>query len=415
MKVTLMRNTISKAASTLLVFSMLVFTPFVNCLAEAFVVNDYPATDPENWPIRDPEFDDVNFRVLWQTRNEDNVTLNTLKVSNIGSDGTFVPASVPTPLASGLAKIDLVNANGPEWIHSAFPDEGTSIIYTAKVDNIFQLKAIKEYPSGSGIWQEQELGMIPITYPRFNAIGTSSGNTGYAKIAYFAGSASPGYQTYWRNLYGSDINENLISDGRVQAHFSLDGAKMALALPDTNLDGSTDPWVLNLLSPPPERVRDYSSFFAAGFPYVFYDINNNRETMLYTLDMFADPVLVKRIIVVEQKFPSLGWRRIKTIEAQEPDEPYNEPYITSPEVFVVNDIPYVVFAALSDLNPALADHGSIWIAKLTDTSLPQKITLDTLAKRYEPEPLKLPNGKVIIYYNTSQSWLRIADTGLQEE
>lgn len=410
MKVCLLKNVVSKA-SALLVFLVL----FTNYIADAFEVNTYLATlnsagTETVWPIIDPEFDDVNYRVLWQSNNvEADTSLNHLCICYLRPDGKFC-LSQRQELASELSPINNINSNGPEWVHSA--TGRPSIIYTEKgtsTTNKYQLEAIQQ--DNNDGWSKMNLNFYGQQY---SAIGTFSGNTGDAKIAYFAGTDTA-YRTIWRNLHG-DTSERLISYGRVQTHFSFDGTQMAVALPD-NDDESVDPCTFDFNTG--TSTVAYERTGISRFPYVLNpSACDGCEIMLYTLETSYDgtgtpPI---RSIVVDKK-AGTGWVTIRIIGVQST----LERYITSLEPFEVNGKPYVAYAT-ENLNFTF---GSIWIASLdpTDNTLgssgQRKITPNSLAKRYEPEPLKLSNGKAIVYYNyydggDTQSHLMIAETGLQE-
>jgi hypothetical protein len=387
----------------LLLLFAIAFTPFSTCNAE-FEVNYRYATPGHPYRrIIDPEFDDVNLRVLWQSHD------NTLYVGSLNPEtGQFTKDQ--QAIASSLADIDAINANGPEWVHG-IDYSSPAIIYTVEdADYGYQLKIAKEI---DGAWTLENLFEYTDGIERFCSLGTYSKNTGLAGILYMKRiTRNDGHvvREYWRDLDEAGSPETLLSPGRGQAHFSFDGTRIAVTQPCCVIDSSCEgeelrnPIIYQMNTGEKECIKQTS--FEAGFPWILDpDDDLPYETMVYTLETQD----YNRIIVVDQKINN-DWEQRKVI-FQNPDS--LEPYISSPEPFKHNGNWYVVYATSSvpasvflQVKRATA---SIWIASLNPADQPgihQRITPDnsipdSAARRWEPEAVNLPEGKTVIYYNYS--------------
>jgi hypothetical protein len=346
-----------------------------------FVVNDQVVSDPA-LPLPDPEFNQVNFLITWQDKNEKLWVANVDRVS-----GDFIPRSGQGQLLdTGLVPQPTIK-NGPEW---AYGKEGSQIAYTKLVNNRQTLSRAR--------WTgtRWETSTLDNGSDRYNPFGSQNSTDATPRIVYKKIQGNKKFLT-WREI------DNPASEALVPR---------APASP-------TGRWVEG------ERSLILRIKVGGVFQCAKYDVDTGTMTQL-TFDagdksdsfMWKAPEFNNELVFFCESdnrtsipvYRQIGrrWRKIHTIKP-----PSTRPYIYSPEPFVYNGKSYVSLVSLDNLDKT--GPADVWIAGIDPTvSFYRQVSASTTMDRRDPEFFITARGGFIYYTDVAPngSIIHRCDTGL---
>ena len=360
--------------------------------AEPFVPDDRVISDP-SVSLVDPEVDQVNNRIAWQTLEGE------LWVADLDPDtGDLTPANGKGELVdTNLASL-LLTLNGPEW---AYGPGGAYIIYTTRLPIGLNIAAARQNPAGDWI-----ASSLRNSFLRFSPIGTPSSNKQEAKVAYYLYDL-PNNNRYlaWRSITDPASEEvyldNTAATGRWVEDLPLivltairDGKKQIISY-DTETQTA-----LQLTFDPSDKY----------LPYIWRAPETGKLLMMTMLD--------KTDIGIYQQVGNV-WDLMYLIAL-----PTSRPFVHSPEPFVYEGKSYILMVAADQLGSGGSFPGipvgptEIWIAGI-DSAQPFFRRIDDPgyeANRLDPEIYFTSSDAVALYTEknevTRRFLLKRAITGL---
>ena len=360
--------------------------------AEPFVPDDQIISDP-GVSLVDPEIDQINHRIVWQT------LAGKLWVAALDPDtGDLVPANGMGELVDiDLAPLQLT-LNGPEWAHGL---EGTWIVYTKSTGIGFSLAAARQ--DRAGVWHA---GVLVNSFLRLVPLGTPSSNMQVARTTYFIfDPRSKDLFLVWRNLL-NQASEDILLDSTVTSGRWIEGLPMLVT---TALrDGYRQIVTYDIESKQLEQLTfDASNKF---LPYMWLAPEFGEILLMTMLDTTA--------IGIYQQDGS-AWSLLYSITL-----PTTKPFVHSPEPFVYGGKSYILLVAADQLGSGGSFPGmpvgptEIWVAGI-DHLQPFFRRIDDPgydANRLDPEIYITTNDAVAVYTEnneiTRRFLLKRASTGL---
>jgi hypothetical protein len=372
------------------VVALLACVPFVGAArADVFVPNDRLVSTPDS-DIRDPEFDPVGNRMVWQDLS------GNLWLAGVDPlTGDILPRTGQGLLIdTGLADVRALG-NGPEFGHGAGE---VFLCYTKQFGATWFLAAARREVNGN--WLSSVL---------------ESGGQRYRPLCTPPGTLDKGRAVYVNTESGSKaVSARTIDDPASEVTF-------------TTIGGVGGRWA--------EGERAFvAPREEGGIKQLFWvDIDSNTVTQI-TSDAddkfnpipWRAPEYNEQLISATINFTHVGifrriegvWTRIYTFRV-----PSEYQFVSSPEPFVHNQKSYIAVVAARELGtqplPYLpAGPSEIWIANI-DSRAPFFRRIDggpAGIRRAEPEPFPLATGPAVFYTETDtttgRARLRVADTGL---
>lgn len=352
--------------------------------------------------IKDPEFDNLGYRMVWQDTDKN---LWVADVDPLNGD-VYPPSGKGQLLDTGLYPF-AKNANGPEW---AFGNGKANIVYVKDFGGLPVLKAARI--DSAGAWTTITLGN-PLS--RYQPLGTSYSNTGTPMAVYLVNAADGSKQTAWRNLYNA-ASEKFTPASARGGRF-VEGGSGILTM--ATFGG---PLQVAMINPDDGSLTQLT--FDSGqkaSPFMWWDPTLGEYLLLTVVDS---------TVLAIYREGNGRWERYNTIQSVIANPaggiPSRFQYLTSPEILVFNDQSYfaiVIAERLEDKGPL--DHWpagmtEIWLGSVHPSAAPFYRRVDDSTRdghRTEPEFLMTELGPIVYYSEveevTGLTQLYRASTGLQ--
>jgi hypothetical protein len=354
-----------------------------------FVPDDQVVSDPAS-SLPQPEFDRATNRIIWQDRQ------NRLWIGGVDpvTGALNPPNGRARHIDTGLAPVGQVQTT-PRY---AYGGDQAAIVYTKKIDGVFQLaKALEIAPD---TWQ---VTLLDNGADRWKAVGTPEETTGPAMIVYNRNARS-GTAVSWRELDNpaSERTARVIAQG---GRFL--GAEPALLVMNYDANHVVQVYVIPFDTGLPEQIT-------------FGDLDNENAFVWWS------PEYQDYVFTVMVEFSKLAlYRRVDGVWTNfyELVIPNGKPFLSSPEAFVVNGRSYVAIVSCDALGSGTFEGqpvgpSEVWLTGI-DPADPFFRRIDDpgyLASRSEPEPYLL-DAEAVVYYtekieNSSIRLVKRAKTGL---
>lgn len=359
--------------------------PLVPNPVDAFVVDDVVVTSP-GAEVRDPEFDPVGGRIVWQER--DGAAVYVARVR--GSDGAIVPADGRgAVVATDVAPMQVAK-NGPEWVQTAAGAQalflrsvqGQWVIHrSVEQGGVWTTSPLPGWPLGTLVSGSDDVGdpFPRITWARQVGVARHRGLRGLDQQASEIDLGERWTVLRWVKGQATAVGLRLLGDD-VEVHL-VDGATGA----DTRVPvtgpvpwdvwaGPSAAWggdLLLLLARGPRAAPDELAVW-------------RQHAGVWTLDKVILP-------------------------------PAGLPFVVSPEPFEVDGVTYASFLATTVPQAEGSGPGEVWVAAL-DVPTPRlrRVSLTTEAVRKDPEPYTAGSAPWVYYtaLTTQGPEIRRCATGL---
>ncbi|GEM_PF-1689237 len=365
-----------------------------------FMTNEIIVSDPAK-PLPDPEFDQLNYQVTWQDKEEN------LWVAPIDRQTGDLLLDQAQQLATNLAPIPSYRqrtgtGNGPEWIYDG---NSAQILYTQFVDhdNDSIIDPDEWYIGRSqlinGNWESELLSEM-ISFPEGNngltPIGSLDQNNN-SRLLYLLPTPQSGTNILaWRDLnldQGAIISDQVASMGRW-----VNNESSQVVYGET-IDGIDQVFLYDVATNTNTQLTFSSTF--KDTPFMWLAPEFNGELSLMTVERS------------EGELTSIGiytniegqWTQINTLRP-----PSDLTNIRSAEPFVFEDKSYISFLTENDKG----ENSEIWIAGVDPAQEFYRQVNDPniTMVRNDPESFITDQGVVIYYTERGSSIVYRADTGL---
>ena len=369
---------------------LLVYFPVSIAVADVFTPNDRLVSDPLV-NLRDPEFDSVGNRMIWQDEN------NNMWLADVDPvTGDILPNTGQGLLVdSGLANIVAIG-NGPEFGYGA----GEVFLCYTKRDATGRYLAIsKQDIAGNWLPSIQEMAN-----DRYRSICTVEGTPDAGRMVY-VDATDPAQKTIsWRNIDDAASERTFTMVGETGGRWA--GTERAFVAVN-EVAGIKQLFWVDIDAGTSEQITFDSD---DKFNVFLWHAPEYNDVLMSAAINFTEVGIFRRIEGV--------WQRIYTFSL-----PSSFQFVSSPEPFVHNGKSFISVIAARELGdnplPFLPKGVSeLWIANIdpSDPFFRRIDNGDNNVRRSEPEPFMLPTGPVVYFTQndaaTSNATLRVADTGL---
>ncbi len=363
-------------------------------VAGEFVPNDTTISD-SSVDLRDPEFDPVGNRMVWQDGDGNLWIADVDPVTGDIAPTTGMGQMLDTDLASLVG-----TGNGPEWGYG----QGEVIIaYTKRLSGKRFLGLARQDPAGQ--WIAGTLANNGDPGDRWRPLSTDPGTVDTARLAYIRAFDDSGERAVaWRNAIDASTERTIFGAGTNGGQWAQ--GERAFVSP-SKVDGVFQLFWVDIDTEEVTQITDGPLETLNALPWLAPEYDDQ----LISAAMGTTQVgIFRRIDGV--------WTLINTIRP-----PTTRPFIGSPEPFVHNGKSYVTMIASQEIGVgplAFFPTGpsEVWIAGI-DPDAPFYRRVDDGSDgpfRTEPEAYTTTNGPVIYYTlrdnETGNALLNRADTGL---
>jgi hypothetical protein len=380
----------------LLLVVVLVLSQTFESQAEGFVPDDQVISDP-SVSLVDPEIDQLNHRIAWQSLDNElwvaDLDPVTAALSPPDGKGTLIDTNL-APLISTL--------NGPEW---AYGLTGAWIVYTKSQTFGFNIAAAKQLQDGS--WAANGLQNSLL---RFLPLGTPISNTQtpVKTTYYYYNQQTSSRFLAWRNLNNPETEQFFPDSTATSARWVED---LPLLVFPAKRNGYKQVVLLDTESLQPSQITfDPTDKY---LPFIWFAPEYGELLMM---------VMMGKTDIGIYHQAGDEWDLIYQFSL-----PTTKPFVHSPEPFVYNDKSYILVVAADQLGGGGSFPGSpigpteIWISGV-DAAQPFFRRIDNPlydARRLDPEIYLTTNDAVALYteqLNVSKRFvLKRAYTSLASE
>lgn len=370
--------------------SLLASLPITSSVADIFSPDDRLVSDP-TVNLKDPEFDQVGNRMLWQDL-DGNMWLSDVDPVT----GDILPSTGQGLLVdSGLANLVAIG-NGPEFGYGA---DGVFLCYTKRNAAGRFLGIAKQDVAGNWLPSIQEMAN-----DRYRPICTTPGTPDAGRIVYVNASDPTQKTVSWRNIDDAASERTFTTIGEIGGRWA-EGERAFVSAKE----------VLGI------KQLFWVDIDTDEVTQITFDSDDKFNIFLWHAPEYDDLLMLAAINFTEvgifKRINSI-WRRIYTFSL-----PSNFGFVSSPEPFVHNGKSFVTVIAAKELGadplPFLPKGTSeLWIANI-NPSQPFFRRIDNGEpgiRRSEPEPFMLSTGPAVYFTQndaaTGNTNLRLADTGL---